>query len=67
LRVADFDALYREHAPAIAASLAKSFGARRLDLIEAAVQEAFVSAIESWGENFPSAPAAGCSSPRGAG
>ena len=44
----DFDALYRQHAPAIAASLARSFGARRLDLIEAAVQEAFVSAIESW-------------------
>src|ERR1019366_2627366 len=49
LRVIDLDALYREHAPAITASLARSFGARRLDLIEAAVQEAFVSAIESWG------------------
>jgi RNA polymerase sigma factor (sigma-70 family) len=58
LRVADFDALYREHAPAITASLAKSFGARRLDLIEAAVHEAFVSAIESWGKNVPERPGA---------
>jgi RNA polymerase sigma factor (sigma-70 family) len=58
LRVADFDALYREHAPAITASLAKSFGARRLDLIEAAVHEAFVSAIERWGKNVPERPGA---------
>ena len=56
--MADFDALYREHAPAITASLAKSFGARRLDLIEAAVQEAFVSAIEGWGKNVPERPGA---------
>ncbi len=49
----DFDTLYREHAPAITASLARSFGARRLDLIEAAVQEAFVSAIESWRTDVP--------------
>jgi predicted RNA polymerase sigma factor len=54
--VADFDALYREQAPA--ASLAKSFGARRLDLIEAPVQEAFVSAIERWGKNVPERPGA---------
>lgn len=54
----DLDALYREHAPAITASLARSFGARRLDLIEAAVQEAFVSAIESWREDVPERPAA---------
>ena len=54
----NLDALYREHAPAITASLARSFGARRLDLIEAAVQEAFVSAIESWGTDVPARPGA---------
>ncbi len=54
----DFDALYRLHAPALTASLAKSFGARRLDLIEAAVQEAFVSAIEGWGAAAPERPGA---------
>ncbi|HEV3057189.1 MAG TPA: DUF6596 domain-containing protein, partial [Vicinamibacterales bacterium] len=58
LRVEDFDALYRQHAPAIAASLARSFGARRLDLIEAAVQEAFISAIEGWGAEVPESPGA---------
>jgi len=56
--VVDFDALYRQHAPAITASLAKSFGARRLDLIEAAVQEAFVSGIERWGPDVPERPGA---------
>jgi len=45
---ADLDALYRAHAPAMTASLARVFGARRLDLIEAGVQEAFVAAIEQW-------------------
>lgn len=54
----DFDALYREHAPAITAALAGSFGARRLDLIEAAVHEAFVSAMESWGTDVPDRPGA---------
>ena len=54
----DFDALYRQHAPVIAASLARSFGARRLDLIEAAVQEAFVLAIEGWGAEIPERPGA---------
>jgi predicted RNA polymerase sigma factor len=44
----ELDALYRAHAPAITASLARLFGARRLDLIEAGVQEAFVAAIEQW-------------------
>jgi len=58
LRVVDFDALYREHAPAITASLARSFGARRLDLIEAAVQEAYVSAMEGWGAEVPERPGA---------
>jgi RNA polymerase sigma-70 factor (ECF subfamily) len=58
LRVVNLDALYREHAPTITASLARSFGARRLDLIEAAVQEAFVSAIESWGTDVPARPGA---------
>ena len=58
LRVVNLDALYREHAPAITASLARSFGARRLDLIEGAVQEAFVSAIESWGTEVPARPGA---------
>jgi RNA polymerase sigma factor (sigma-70 family) len=56
--VVDLDALYREHAPAITASLARSFGARRLDLIETGVQEAFVSAIESWRTEVPERPAA---------
>ena len=54
----DLDALYRQHAPVITASLARSFGARRLDLIEAAVQEAFVSAIESWRADVPERPGA---------
>jgi len=54
----DFDALYRQQAPAITASLAKAFGARRLDLIEGAVQEAFVSAIESWDSDVPERPGA---------
>jgi RNA polymerase sigma-70 factor (ECF subfamily) len=45
---ADLDALYRAHAPAITASLARAFGAQRLDVIEAGVQEAFVAAIEQW-------------------
>jgi RNA polymerase sigma-70 factor (ECF subfamily) len=45
---ADLDALYRAHAPAITASLARVFGAHRLDVIEAGVQEAFVAAIEQW-------------------
>lgn len=44
----DLDALYRAHAPAIMASLARVFGARRLDVIEAGVQEAFVAAVEQW-------------------
>jgi RNA polymerase sigma-70 factor (ECF subfamily) len=44
----DLDALYRTHAPAIISSLARVFGARRLDLIETGVQEAFVAAIEQW-------------------
>jgi RNA polymerase sigma-70 factor (ECF subfamily) len=56
--VTDLDAVYREHAPAIIASLARSFGARRLDLIEASVQEAFVSALESWGAGAPERPGA---------
>jgi RNA polymerase sigma-70 factor (ECF subfamily) len=56
--VVDLAALYREHAPAITASLARSFGARRLDLIEAAVQEAFVSALESWDRDLPERPGA---------
>lgn len=56
--VVDFDRLYREHAPAITASLARSFGAHRLDLIEAAVQEAFISAIEGWGSGVPERPGA---------
>jgi len=57
-RVADLDALYREHAPAITASLARSFGARRLDLIESAVQDAFVAALKTWGTDVPERPAA---------
>jgi RNA polymerase sigma-70 factor (ECF subfamily) len=56
--VVDLDALYREHAPAIIASLARSFGARRLDLIEVGVQEAFVSAIESFRTGVPERPGA---------
>jgi RNA polymerase sigma-70 factor (ECF subfamily) len=56
----DFDALYRAHAPAITASLARVFGARRLDLIEAGVQEAFVAAITQWsaGTAIPAEPGA---------
>jgi len=56
--VIDFDALYREHAPAITASLARSFGARRLDLIEGAVHEAFISAMEGWRSEVPDRPGA---------
>lgn len=54
----DLESLYREHAPAITASLARSFGARRLDLIEGAVQEAFIAALESWSTEVPERPAA---------
>jgi RNA polymerase sigma-70 factor (ECF subfamily) len=44
----DLDALYRAHAPAITASLARVFGAWRLDVIEAGVQEAFLAALQQW-------------------
>jgi RNA polymerase sigma-70 factor (ECF subfamily) len=56
----DLDALYRAHAPAIIASLARVFGAWRLDVIEAGVQEAFVAAIEQWhdGTAVPTEPGA---------
>ncbi|MGA7121390.1 MAG: hypothetical protein WBY94_14900 [Polyangiaceae bacterium] len=60
----DIDGLYRRHAPEITASLARSFGALRLDLIEAAVQEAFVAAIKSWGADVPERPGACCKSRR---
>lgn len=50
--------LYREHAPAISAALAKRFGPARLDLIETAVQEAFVAALEQWGDTPPDVPVA---------
>ncbi len=53
-----FDALYREHAPFLIASLAHAFGPHRLDVIEAGVQEAFVAALEAWGETPPERPAA---------
>lgn len=52
------EALYREHAPAITAALVKAFGAARLDVVEAAVQEAFVAAMAQWGEARPDNPAA---------
>lgn len=52
------DQLYRDHAPAITAALAKAFGPSRLDLIETAVQEAFVAALEQWGDAPPREPAA---------
>lgn len=45
----DTAALYRAHAPAIVASLTKSFGPSRLDVIEAGVQEAFAAALQ-WTE-----------------
>ena len=54
----DVDALYRTHAPAITASLARAFGAHRLDLIEAGVQEAFVAALETWADQPPDEPGA---------
>jgi RNA polymerase sigma-70 factor (ECF subfamily) len=54
----NLDALYRDHAPAITAALAKAFGPSRLDLIETAVQEAFVAALEQWGDAPPHTPAA---------
>jgi RNA polymerase sigma-70 factor (ECF subfamily) len=54
----ELDAIYRAHAPAIVASLAKAFGPARLDLIEGAVQEAFVAALEQWREAPPEKPAA---------
>ncbi len=54
----DLDAAYREHAPAVIASLAKSFGASRLDVIEAAVQDAFIAALEAWRDEVPDRPGA---------
>jgi len=56
--VVDFENLYRTHAPPITAALVRSFGARRLDLIEAAVQEAFISALENWQSEVPERPGA---------
>jgi RNA polymerase sigma factor (sigma-70 family) len=58
MRAVGVDHLYREHAPAIIASLVRSFGPTRLDLVETAVQEAFVAALEQWGETPPDRPAA---------
>jgi RNA polymerase sigma-70 factor (ECF subfamily) len=52
------DQLYRAHAPAITAALAKRFGAGRLELIGTAVQEAFVAALERWGDAPPEVPVA---------
>jgi RNA polymerase sigma-70 factor, ECF subfamily len=54
----DLDAVYRAHAPGITASLVKAFGPARLDLVEAAVQEAFVAALEQWRDAPPERPAA---------
>lgn len=42
------DALYREHAGTVAAALTAKFGAAHLDLIDAAVQEAFARAASGW-------------------
>jgi RNA polymerase sigma-70 factor (ECF subfamily) len=57
---ADLDALYRAHAPALTASLARVFGAQRLDVIETGVQEAFVAAIKQWRDSttIPAEPGA---------
>jgi len=52
----DLDRLYRDHAPAIIASLTKSFGPARLDLVEVGVQDAFAAAL-AWTEP-PDNPAA---------
>jgi len=54
----NLDALYREHAPGITASLVKAFGPARLDLVEAAVHEAFVAALEQWRDTPPDRPGA---------
>jgi RNA polymerase sigma-70 factor (ECF subfamily) len=54
----NLEQLYLDHAPAITAVLAKAFGPNRLDLIETAVQEAFVAALEQWGDTPPHTPAA---------
>jgi len=54
----ELDRLYREHAPAITSALVKAFGPARLDLIESAVHEAFVAAIEQWPAGAPDRPAA---------
>ena len=53
----DLDSLYRAHAPGIVASLTRRFGPARLDVVEAAVQEAFVAAL-AWGDSPPERPAA---------
>jgi RNA polymerase sigma factor (sigma-70 family) len=43
-----FDELFREHYGRITAALIRRFGPGQLDLIESAVQEAFLKAIQLW-------------------
>jgi RNA polymerase sigma factor (sigma-70 family) len=43
-----FDELFREHYGKITAALIRKFGPDKLDLIESAVQEAFLKAIQLW-------------------
>ena len=48
--------LYRSHAGTVAAALTAKFGPENLDLIDAAVQEAFARAAASWGGEPPDSP-----------
>jgi RNA polymerase sigma-70 factor, ECF subfamily len=55
----DIDSLYREHAAVITARLTRTFGAAHLDLVESAVQEAWLAALKTWpGRGVPDAPRA---------
>ena len=43
-----FDELFREHYGKITGALIRKFGPDQLDLIESAIQEAFLKAIQLW-------------------
>jgi RNA polymerase sigma factor (sigma-70 family) len=53
----DLNTLYRRFAPELIARLTRRFGAAQLGVVEAAVQDAFVQALERWRpEQHPQSP-----------
>jgi RNA polymerase sigma-70 factor (ECF subfamily) len=56
---ADLDRIYREHVAGLTARLLRRFGAARLDVVEAAIHDAFLSALAAWpARGVPDSPAA---------